>query len=91
MSQQSQGATTRAHVSPRPTQGNGWGFFGHEGFNRRGGEAFARKRTAAYHIEGETLTLAELAVRLGVSERSARRKLQQAQAADGPVTWEALR
>lgn len=79
----------RTHVSPRPVVVNGWGFSGHAGFTQRAGESTARGRL--YRIEGETLPVSAIAERLGVSVRSAQRRMQLAKAGSGPVTWEALR
>lgn len=78
----------RAHVSPRPVVVNGWGFAGYAGFNHRAGAATARG--CVYRIEGETLTMAAIAQRLGVSARTVQRRMQAARHG-GPVTWEALR
>lgn len=81
--------TTRAHVSPRPVVANAWGFAGYAGFSQRAGASTARG--GLYCIEGETLTVIAIAERLGVSVRSAQRRMQRAKAGSGPVTWGALR
>ena len=81
----------RAHVSPRTVVTNGWGFSGYAGFVQRAGASTTRRHTGGYHIEGETLSVAEIAERLGVSVRAAQRRMREAQARSGPVTWEALR
>lgn len=46
---------------------------------------------ARYQIEGETLTAAEIGVRLGNTKNTAEAKLRAARKMPGPVTWERLR
>lgn len=46
---------------------------------------------ARHQIEGETLTCAEIGVRLGLAKNTAASKLRAAKKLDGPVTWARLR
>lgn len=65
-------------------------FVGRAGFRQRAGEASRRRHLAVYCVEGESLTLAQLAKRLGVSETTARARLNRERAKPGPATWESL-
>lgn len=63
-------------------------------------EAGARKRSANGHkakaagnlvvVDGESVSLAAMAERLGVSQSTANKRLRVAQGMDGPVTWAKL-
>lgn len=59
--------------------------------------AYARRGTviqaakAKYMIEGEHVSAADVAQRLGCAYNTASRKLKAARAMDGPVTWQRLR
>lgn len=61
--------------------------------------ALAREKAAKGHatrqsellsIEGEAVTLDQIAARLGVSRTTARRRLARERAKPGAVTWEGL-
>ena len=41
-------------------------------------------------IEGELVTMPEIAARLGVTETTARSRLKRSKGLPGPVTWERL-
>ena len=65
-------------------------FHGRAGFRERAGQTARRRHLAVYCVEGESLTLEQLATRLGVSETTVRNRLKRAAGMDGPVTWERL-
>lgn len=65
-------------------------FTARAGFRQRAGAATRRRNLAVYCIEGETLTLAQMAERLGVSESTVSTRLKRAAGMDGPVTWARL-
>lgn len=69
----------------------GRNFVGYAGTRDRGRATSVRKTQATYCIEGETLTLAQVADRLGVHRTTASDRLRRERAKDGPVTWEGLR
>lgn len=52
-----------------------------------GRRASVSSREKRWCIEGESVTVTDIAARIGRSERVARERLQAAQASDGPVTW----
>lgn len=54
----------------------------------RGGAA--KNVAASWWIEGELLTAVQIAARLGVTRKTANRKLKLAREGNGPVTWAAL-
>lgn len=58
------------------------------GYGRRG----AAKSTAncVYRIEGESLTMEEIAQRLGVPRTTAQSRMRKLRGATGPVTWARL-
>lgn len=49
-----------------------------------------RRPANVYRIEGESLTLAEIAERLGVSARRASERMRRARERPGAVKWEWL-
>jgi hypothetical protein len=51
----------------------------------------APARPAQYRIDGETVTIAQIAARLGVSVAAAQGRMKRLWGASGPVTWERLR
>jgi hypothetical protein len=55
------------------------------------GARSAKKRIAAYRIEGELLTWKEIAARVGVSVNLAQQRWKRAMAMPGPVTWARLK
>ena len=57
----------------------------------RVGARNARARQSRYMVEGESLLLAEIAMRLGVDRIKAGLALGRARKLPGPVTWERLR
>lgn len=69
----------------------GRNFVGHVGTRNRGGATTAVRLRADYCIEGEHLTLQQVADRLGVHRTTASDRLRRERAKDGPVTWEGLR
>ena len=58
-------------------------------YGRRSG--IQRRSVERWCIEGEHLTVFEIAVRLKVSSKAAGRRLREARAKEGPVTWARLR
>lgn len=50
----------------------------------------AARRASPYHIGDEYVTLAEIAARLGVVERTAAKRIAAARESEGPVTWASL-
>ena len=56
-------------------------------YSRNGNRA---KPAALLMIEGESVTISQVADRLGVSHRTASGRLLDAQKQDGPVTWAKL-
>lgn len=56
----------------------------------KGGQS-SKARTAVYLIEGEYVTYAQMAERMGVHESTAKSRFQKAKALPGPVTWEGMR
>jgi predicted ArsR family transcriptional regulator len=50
-----------------------------------------RDSAGVWRIESETLTVAEIARRLGITEAAARRRLSKLRMASGAVTWVRLR
>lgn len=57
---------------------------------RRGNRASVQSTAAVYQIEGESLTLQQIATRIGRSKATAAKRLADAAATEGPVTWEKL-
>lgn len=47
--------------------------------------------TPVYMIEGEPVTVAQMAARLGVSETTISNRLHKLRKRLGPITWEGLR
>lgn len=48
-------------------------------------------QTAIHHIEGENVTIGEIARRIDRSQTVAKHRLHREKAKPGPVTWEGLR
>lgn len=59
-------------------------------YGRRGQKKLRQVHTYTYSIEGEIVTIADIAKRVGVGEKTARQRLKRAQGGDVPVTWELL-
>lgn len=51
----------------------------------------ATKQPEVFRIENETVTLAEIGSRLGITDVSAARRLKKLREASGPITWLRLR
>ena len=66
-------------------------FQARRGFRQRAGQAIRARNLAVYCVEGESVTLEQMAQRLGVSETTVRNRLKRAAQGDGTVTWESLR
>lgn len=66
-------------------------FVGARGFRHRAGQSTARTRRAVLGIEGESLTIRQVAERLSVSQEAAETRLRRERAKPGPVTWAGLR
>lgn len=66
-------------------------FVGTKGFRNRAGQSTARTVRAVLGIEGESLTIRQVAERLGVSKVAAENRLRRERAKSGPVTWAGLR
>lgn len=55
------------------------------------GNRRSQKQPGRFLIEGEHLTYAEIALRLGVNQTKAEALMRAARRQDGPVTWERLK
>lgn len=55
----------------------------------RGGRARASHHR--WHVEGEALTTAEIAARLGISMNAAQKRVLRIRTHGNPITWSALR
>lgn len=78
-------------IRPGSIESCGVRFVGTAGFRKRAGESSARSLRAVLGIEGESLTIAQIAERLGVSSTVAEDRLRRERKRPGPVTWAALR
>lgn len=65
-------------------------FVGRRGFRQRAGAATRRLHEDVYCVQGESLSIRQLAARLGIGEEATRQRLKRAQAQAGQVTWEKL-
>ena len=50
-----------------------------------------QNRGGVYMIEGEPLTMVQIAERLGIAKSAANARMRKARGAPGPVTWAELR
>lgn len=58
-------------------------------YGRRGGTV--RAAQCAVHVSGETLTLQQIADRLGTTREAARKRIARLRRACKPITWENLK
>ena len=65
-------------------------FVGRRGFRQRAGAATRRLHVDVYCVQGEHVSIRQLAARLGIGEEAARRRLKRAQGLGDQVTWESL-